>query len=163
MTTVHNGKMELAWYTGWYTGAGRYAFTAPALYVWNRLLGLPCLAFSIAQCHLSLSLVTVARVHSTPQPCSSNQCDTARLESKLTRCSNDVHLISSHLISSHLISSHEDEHSFSNEAQRLVYRQLRCRTKRRLRDTKSVADSYLVHSSTLISPSFVHSSQNCQN
>ncbi len=35
--------------------------------------------------HLSLSLVTVARVHRTSQPCSSNQCDTARLESKLTR------------------------------------------------------------------------------
>ncbi len=35
--------------------------------------------------HLSLSLVTVARVHSNSQPCSSNQCDTARLESKLTR------------------------------------------------------------------------------
>ena len=43
--------------------------------------------------HLSLSLITVARVHSTLQPCSSNQCDTARLESKLIRRSNDVHLI----------------------------------------------------------------------
>ncbi len=43
--------------------------------------------------HLSLSLITVARVHSTLQPCSSNQCDTARLESKLTRRSKHVHLI----------------------------------------------------------------------
>jgi hypothetical protein len=61
------------------------------------------------------------------------------------------------------ISSHENEHSFSNEAQRLVYRRLRRRTKRRLRDTRSVADSHLVHLSTLISPSFLHSSHNCQN
>ncbi len=35
--------------------------------------------------YVSLSLITVARVHSTLNPCSSNQCDTARLESKLTR------------------------------------------------------------------------------
>ena len=34
---------------------------------------------------LSLSLITVALMHSTLQPCSRNQCDTARLESKLTR------------------------------------------------------------------------------
>jgi hypothetical protein len=61
------------------------------------------------------------------------------------------------------ISSHEIEHSFSNEAQRLVYRRLRCCTKRRLCHTRSVADSHLVHSSTLISPSFLHSSHNCQN
>jgi hypothetical protein len=61
------------------------------------------------------------------------------------------------------ISSHENEYSFSNEAQRLVYRRLRRRTKRRLRDTRSVADSHLVHSSTLISPSFPHPSHNCQN
>jgi hypothetical protein len=53
------------------------------------------------------------------------------------------------------MSSHENEHSFSNEAQRLVYRQLRRRTKRRLRNTRrSVADSSLVHSSTLIPPHF---------
>jgi hypothetical protein len=52
------------------------------------------------------------------------------------------------------ISSHEIEHSFSNKAQRLVYRRLRRRTKRRLRDTRSVADSNLVHSSTLIPPHF---------
>jgi hypothetical protein len=52
------------------------------------------------------------------------------------------------------ISSHENEHSFSNKAQRLVYRRLRRSTKRRLRDTRSVADSYLVHSSTLIPPHF---------
>ena len=31
--------LELAWYTGWYTGAGRYGFTTTALYVGNRLLG----------------------------------------------------------------------------------------------------------------------------
>jgi hypothetical protein len=61
------------------------------------------------------------------------------------------------------ISSHEIEHSFSNEAQRLVYRRLRRRTKRRLRDTRSVADSHLVHSSALISSSLLHSSHNCQN
>ena len=48
------------------------------------------------------------------------------------------------------VSSHETEHSFSNEAQRLVYRRLRRRTKRRLRDTRSVADLHLVHSSALI-------------
>jgi hypothetical protein len=36
--------------------------------------------------HKSLSLITVARVHSTWQPCTSNQCNTTRLESKLTRC-----------------------------------------------------------------------------
>jgi hypothetical protein len=52
------------------------------------------------------------------------------------------------------ISSHENERSFSNEAQRLVYRRLRCCTKRRLRDTRSVADSSLVHSSTFIPPHF---------
>jgi hypothetical protein len=51
---------------------------------------------SIAQCifmHLSLSVIHVSREHSTLQPCSSNQFDTARLESKLTRRSKDVHLI----------------------------------------------------------------------
>ena len=53
------------------------------------------------------------------------------------------------------ISSHEIEHSFSNEAQRLVYQRLRRRTKRRLRDTRSVADSHLVHSSALISSSLL--------
>jgi hypothetical protein len=35
-------------------------------------------------CHISPSLITVARVHSTLHPSSSNQCDTARLESKLS-------------------------------------------------------------------------------
>jgi hypothetical protein len=35
--------------------------------------------------HLSLSLITFARVRSALQPYSSNQCNTARLESKLTR------------------------------------------------------------------------------
>jgi hypothetical protein len=49
-----------------------------------------------------------------------------------------------------VISSQENEYLFSNEAQRLVYRQLRRRTKRQLRNTTSVADSSLVHSSTLI-------------
>jgi hypothetical protein len=52
------------------------------------------------------------------------------------------------------ISSHEIEHSFSNEAQRLVYRQLRRRTKRRLRNTRSVADYTLVHSSVSQPPHF---------
>ncbi len=52
------------------------------------------------------------------------------------------------------ISSHEIEHSFSNKAQRLVYRRLRCRTKRQLRITRSVADSSLVHSSIHIPPHF---------
>jgi hypothetical protein len=50
------------------------------------------------------------------------------------------------------ISSHENEHSFSNEAQRLVYQRLCRRTKWRLRNTRSAADSSLVHSSTLIPP-----------
>jgi hypothetical protein len=79
--------------------------------------------------HISLSLITISSAHRTLQPCSSNQCDTARLESKLTRRSNHVHL-----------TSHEIEHSFSYdyEAQRFVYRRLRRRTKRRLRDTRSV-------------------------
>ncbi len=90
-------------------------------------------------------------MHSKSQPCSSNQCDTARLESKLTRHFKMMFI------------SSQIEHSFSNKAQRLVYRRQRCRTKRRLRDTRSVADSHLVHSSTLISPSFLHSSHNCQN
>jgi hypothetical protein len=44
------------------------------------------------------------------------------------------------------ISSHEIEHSFSNEAQRLVYQVFLRRTKRRLRNTRSVPDSFLVHS-----------------
>ena len=35
--------------------------------------------------HTFLSLITVAHMHSTLQPCSSNQCNTAHLESKLTR------------------------------------------------------------------------------
>jgi hypothetical protein len=87
----------------------------------------------------ALSLITVARVHSKSQPCSSNQCDTACLESKLSL-----------VVQTMFISNHEIEHSFSNEAQRLVYRRLRRRTKRRLRDMRSVADSHLVHSSTLI-------------
>ena len=60
------------------------------------------------------------------------------------------------------ISSHENEHSFLNEAQRLVYRRPHRRTKRRLRDTRSVADSSLVHSSTLHSPAFLRPSHNCQ-
>ena len=42
---------------------------------------------------ISLSLTTVSRVHSTVQLCSSNQCDTTRLESKLTCHSKHVHLI----------------------------------------------------------------------
>ena len=43
--------------------------------------------------HLSLSL-TVARMHSkTLHPCSSNQCNTARLESKLSSIQIHVHLI----------------------------------------------------------------------
>ena len=76
--------------------------------------------------HLSRSL-TVARVHSkTLHPCSSNQCDTARLESKLSS------------IQIMFISSHEHEHSFSNETQRLVYRRPHRGTKRRLRETRSV-------------------------
>ena len=52
------------------------------------------------------------------------------------------------------ISSHEIEHSFSNKAQRLVYRRLRHRTKQRLRDTRSVADSSLVHSPSSLPPHF---------
>jgi hypothetical protein len=58
------------------------------------------------------------------------------------------------LIQFMFISSHEIEHSFSNEAQRLVYRQLRRCTKRRLRNTSSVADSFLVHFSVSQPPHF---------
>jgi hypothetical protein len=47
---------------------------------------------SIFFIHTSLSLITVAHVHSTLQPCSSNQCNTAHLESKLIRRSNHVQL-----------------------------------------------------------------------
>jgi hypothetical protein len=43
------------------------------------------------------------------------------------------------------ISSHEIEYLLSNEAQRLVYQQLRCRTKQQLYNTRSVADCSLVH------------------
>ncbi len=43
--------------------------------------------------HISLSLITVIRLHSTSQPCSSKQCNTARLESKLICHSKHVHLI----------------------------------------------------------------------
>ena len=55
--------------------------------------------FDIQYCYIyiylrkSQSLIIVARVHSTIQPFSSNQWDAACLESKLTRCSNHVHLI----------------------------------------------------------------------
>jgi hypothetical protein len=53
------------------------------------------------------------------------------------------------------ISSHEIEHLFPNEAQCIVYQRLR-RTKRQLRDMRSVADDTLVHSSsTLTAPSFL--------
>jgi hypothetical protein len=52
------------------------------------------------------------------------------------------------------ISSHEIEHLFSNEAQRLVYQRLRCRTKRRLCDMRSVPHSFFEHSSTQIPPHF---------
>ncbi len=43
--------------------------------------------------HIRLSLITASCVHSTLQLCSSNQCNTAHLESKLTHRSNHVHLI----------------------------------------------------------------------
>jgi hypothetical protein len=76
---------------------------------------------------LSLSLIFVARVHSkTIHRCSSNQCDTTRLESKLTS------------IQTMFISSHEIEQSISNEAQRLVYQKQRRDTKQRLPETRSV-------------------------
>jgi hypothetical protein len=59
--------------------------------------------------HLSRSL-TVARVHSkTLHPCSSNQCDTARLESKLS----SIQIMH--------ISSHEIVHSFLYDTQRPSY------------------------------------------
>ncbi len=51
------------------------------------------------------------------------------------------------VIQNMFISSHEIEHSFSNKAQCLVYRQPRRRTKQWLCNTRSVADSSLVHSS----------------
>jgi hypothetical protein len=79
---------------------------------------------------ISLSLLNAARVHSTLQPCSSNQCDTARLELKLTR------------FQTRLNASYTD------------YRRLRRRTKQRLHNTRSVADSSLVHSSVHIPPHF---------
>jgi hypothetical protein len=59
--------------------------------------------------HISPSLITVARVHSTLHPCFSNQCNTARLESKLT----SIQIMH--------ISSHEIVHSFSYDAQRPLY------------------------------------------
>ena len=105
--------------------------------------------------HLSLSLITVARVHWTLQPCSSNQCDTARLETNS--------FVDSKTCSNMFISSHEIEHSFSNEAQRLVYRQQRRRTKQRHRNTRIVADSYLVHSPSAQPPHFFTPHTICQN
>ena len=59
--------------------------------------------------HISASLITVARVRSTLHPCSSNQCDTARLESKLT----SIQIMH--------ISSHEIVHSFLYDTQRPSY------------------------------------------
>jgi hypothetical protein len=55
----------------------------------------------IQYCYVSIlpispSLITVARMHSTLHPCSSNQFNTAQLESKLT--SIQIMLISSHEI-----------------------------------------------------------------
>ena len=46
------------------------------------------------------------------------------------------------------ILSHEIEHLFSNEAQRLVYRRLRCTTRQELRNVRGVADCSLVHSTS---------------
>ena len=59
--------------------------------------------------HIFPSLISVARVHSELHLCSSNQCDTARLESKCTS------------IQIMLISSHEIVHSVSNKAHCLLY------------------------------------------
>ena len=74
--------------------------------------------------HISSSLITVAGMHSTP--CSSNQCNTAQLESKLTL----IHIM--------LISSHEIGHWFSNNAQRPSYQNPYRRTKLYAWETRSV-------------------------
>jgi hypothetical protein len=52
------------------------------------------------------------------------------------------------------ISSHEIECPFSNKTQRLVYQKQHRQTKQRLRDTRSVPLSFLVHSSVHIPPPF---------
>ncbi len=52
------------------------------------------------------------------------------------------------------ISSHEIEHSLSNKAEPLLYQRLHCRSKRRLCDTRCVADSSLVHSPSSQPPLF---------
>jgi hypothetical protein len=85
--------------------------------------------------HKSLSLGTVALMHSTLQLCSSNQCNNARLESKLTfwfkTCSSHPMRLNTCCFQTRL---------------NVVYRQLRCRTEWLLCDTRSVADLTLVHS-----------------
>jgi hypothetical protein len=57
----------------------------------DLLLDIQCSSLYIL--HISLSLITVSRVLSRLQPCSSNQCNTAHLESKLTCHSNHDDLI----------------------------------------------------------------------
>ncbi len=52
------------------------------------------------------------------------------------------------------ISSHEIEHSISNKPQRLGCQKQRRRTKRRLRNTRSVPHSFQVHFPALASPPF---------
>ncbi len=67
----------------------------------------------------------------TLHPCPSSQCDTARLESKLT------------LIQIMFISFLEFEHWFSNDAQRLVYEKQRSRTLLTVIDVRSVPECSL--------------------
>jgi hypothetical protein len=46
--------------------------------------GVRCSVLLYVSLHISQSLITVARMHSTSQPCSSSQCNTALPETKLT-------------------------------------------------------------------------------
>ena len=73
----------------------------------------------------------------TLHPCSSNQCDTARLESKLTS------------IQIMFISFLEFVHWFSNDAQRLVYEKQRSRTLLTVIDMRSVPDCSKEHSPSI--------------
>jgi hypothetical protein len=97
MTEIKGSKLKVSFgaLTDMDAGVHNWSSTSG---VTGNVLGYP-VVFDIQYCyiyiylHKSQSLIIVARVHSTIQPFSSNQWDAARLESKLTRCSNHVHLI----------------------------------------------------------------------
>ena len=86
-------------------------------------------------------------MHSTLHPCSSNQFDTAWLESKLTS------------IQIMLISSHEIEHWFSNHTQRPLYQNPHRRMTLYLWEMRSVPQCSLDHPCSH-SSSVSHSSHN---